>query len=116
MAIAVVAILGRVTLAALFVLAGISKFVDPVAVRAHMEQERVPGSLLYLVAVFEVAAGIALAVGWNVAIAAAALSLFCLCTAFFIHLHLSDRIERTQFVKDIALAGALATIAGGALS
>ena len=110
----IVAIAGRTLLAALFILARVSKFADPKPVRAHMEKERVPGALLYAVVAFEVLAGAALALGWNVTIAAAGLSLFCLATAFLIHFHLSDRHERTQFVKDIALAGGLAAIAAGA--
>ena len=111
-----VAVGGRVALAGLFVLAGIAKLVDPKPVLAHMEQEHVPGFLMYAVVVLELSGGGALLVGWNVKIGAAVLSLFCLATAFFIHLHLSDRVERTQFIKDIALAGGLAMIAAGALS
>jgi putative oxidoreductase len=110
----IAAIAGRIALSALFILAGITKFIDPKPVRTHMEQQHVPGLLLPLVALFEIAAGTALAAGWNVAIAAGALSLFCLSTAFLIHLHLSDRAERTQFIKDIALAGGLAAIAAAA--
>ncbi len=111
-----VAIAGRVALAALFVLAGITKIIDPKPVLAHMEKEHVPGILLYAVIVLELGAGGALLVGWNVQIGAALLSLFCLGTAFLIHLHLSDRVERTQFIKDIALAGSLAILAAGAVS
>ena len=114
--IAAVTVMGRLVLAALFILAGVSKFIDPEPVRSHMEKEGVPGLLLYVVAPFEIVAGIALAAGWELAIAAAALSLFCIATAFLIHLHLSDRVERTQFVKDLALAGGLAVIAARAVS
>ena len=111
-----VVVAGRVALAGLFVLAGVAKLIDPKPVLAHMEQERLPGFLMYAVVVLELGAGGALLVGWNVQIGAAALSLFCLATAFLIHLHLSDRVERTQFVKDIALAGCLAMIAAGAVA
>jgi putative oxidoreductase len=109
----IVSIFGRTLLAALFLLAGVSKFIDPKPVLAHMAQEHVPGFLLYAAALLELAAGAALIAGWNLRFAAAALSVFCLSTAFLIHLHLSNRIERTQFLKDIALAGSLAVIASG---
>jgi len=59
----------------------------------------------------ELAAGIALLLGWQLRYAAGALALFCIATALGIHLDLADRIERTLFLKDIALAGALIFIA-----
>ena len=108
-----VSIAGRTALALLFVLAGIAKFLDPNPFLTHMAKEHVPGFLLYAAAIVEIVAGGALIAGWNVRIAAGALSLFCLSTAFVIHLHLSDRVERTQFVKDIALAGSLAVLSAG---
>ena len=111
----IVLIAGRALLAALFILAGVTKFIDPKPVREHMAQEKVPTFLLPLVALFEVAAGAALLLGFYVTFAAGALSLFCLATAFLIHLHLSNRVERTQFIKDIALAGSLAAIAATAM-
>jgi putative oxidoreductase len=111
----IVLIAGRALLAALFILAGLFKFIDPKPVRAHMEQEKVPTFLLPLVAVLELGAGAALLFGFYVPFAAGALSLFCLATAFLIHLHLRDRVERTQFIKDIALAGSLAAIAAAAM-
>ena len=111
----IVLIAGRALLAALFILAGVFKFIDPKPVRAHMEQEKVPTFLLPLVALLEIGAGSALAAGFYVPFAAGALSLFCLATAFLIHLHLSDRVERTQFIKDIALAGSLAALAATAM-
>ncbi len=111
-----VAVAGRVALATLFVLAGIAKLVDPKPVLAHMEKEHVPGFLMYAVVALELGAGGALLIGWNMQIGAALLSVFCLATAFLIHLHVSDRVERTQFIKDIALAGCLAMIAAGAVS
>jgi putative oxidoreductase len=111
----IVLVAGRALLAALFILAGITKFIDPKPVRTHMAQEKVPTFLLPLVALVEIGAGSALLLGFYVPFAAGALSLFCLATAFMIHLHLSDRVERTQFVKDIALAGSLAAIAATAM-
>ncbi len=116
MPVASIAVLaGRGLLAGLFILAGLSKVLDAKPVLAHMVQERVPRAAFPLVVLLELGAGAALLAGFHVAIAAGALSAFCLATAFFIHLHLSDRVERTQFFKDIALAGSLAVIAAGAM-
>jgi len=43
-----------------------------------------------------------------------ALALFCLATAFGFHLNLADKAERTLFIKDLAIAGALMVIAAHA--
>jgi putative oxidoreductase len=112
----IVYLVGRGLLAALFILAGITKFAGPKPVLAHMKEQHVPGLLLPVVALFEIAAGTALLVGWNAQIAAAALAAFCLATAIVFHRNFADRAERTQFVKDIALAGGLAALAAGVLA
>jgi len=111
-----IALLGRGLLALLFVVAGVTKLAGPKPVLAHMAQEHVPGVLLPVVALFEIAAGGALLVGWMTAPAAAALSLFCIATAVVFHRDFSQRAERTSFAKDLALAGALAFVAASGLS
>jgi putative oxidoreductase len=106
----IVFLVGRGLLAALFILAGVNKLVGPKPVIAHMKEQHVPGFLLPVVALFEIAAGAALLVGWNAQVAAGALAVFCLATAIVFHRNFADRAERTQFVKDIALAGGLAVL------
>jgi putative oxidoreductase len=107
-------LIGRGMLALLFVTAGITKIAGPKPVLAHMAQEGVPGALLPVVALFEIAAGGALLIGWRVGPAAGALGLFCLATALVFHRDFAQRAERTSFAKDLALAGALAFVAAGA--
>ena len=107
----VVALAGRGLVALLFVLAGITKLIGPAPFREHMAQLHVPTALLPAVALFEIGAGTALLMGWYTLIAAGALSLFCIATALIFHRDFGQRAERTQFIKDIALAGALAFIA-----
>jgi putative oxidoreductase len=113
---AIVFLVGRGLVAALFILAGITKFVGPKPVLAHMKEQHVPGFLLPAGALFEIGAGSALLIGWNAQIAAAALAAFCLATAVVFHRNFADRAERTQFVKDIALAGSLAVLATVAMA
>jgi putative oxidoreductase len=115
MPLTIVTISGRVLLAMLFVLAGAVKITGPQLFLAHMAAHRVPASLLPAVAVFELGAGAALLIGWQLPIAAGALAFFCLATAFVFHLNLTDKAERTLFFKDVALAGALIVIAAGAV-
>jgi putative oxidoreductase len=108
---AIAFLVGRGLLAALFILAGLSKIVGPKPVLAHMAQERVPKILLPLVIVLEMGCGTALLLGWYASFAAAILSAFCIATAIVFHRNFAERAARTQFFKDVALAGALAVIA-----
>ena len=105
---------GRALLALLFISAGINKIVGPRPVLDHMRAEHVPVFFFPGVIALELAAGGALLVGWQTMIAAGALSLFCIATAIVFHRNFAQRVERTQFVKDIALAGALAFVASAA--
>ncbi|HEY2070125.1 MAG TPA: DoxX family protein [Rhizomicrobium sp.] len=107
---------GRALLALLFVLAGITKIIGPRPVLDHMRQEHVPVVLLPLVIALEIGAGGALLVGWHTEIAAAVLAAFCLATALVFHRNFAERAERTQFFKDIALAGGLAMLAASLAS
>jgi len=113
---ALIAIAGRGLLALLFVLAGVTKLIGPKPFREHMARLNVPTVLLPAVALFEIGAGAALLLGWYTLFAAGALSLFCVATAIVFHRNFAERAERTQFIKDIALAGALAFVAASAMA
>lgn len=110
----VVTLVGRGLLAALFILAGVAKIAGPQPFLDHMAVHHIPGMLLPLVILLELAAGGALLVGWQLPFAAGALALFCVATAVGFHLDLADKAERTLFIKDLAIAGALMVIAAGA--
>jgi putative oxidoreductase len=102
-------------LAALFILAGVTKIVQPKPALEHMAQGHVPGFLFPAVIGLELCAGIALLIGWKTVIAAAVLSLFGIATAIVFHRNFAIRAERTLFAKDLALAGGLAFVAATAM-
>lgn len=102
---------GRVLIALLFIPAGVVKITGPKPFLAHMAEHRVPGALLPLVILLEIGAGVLVLSGWQARWAALALAAFCVTTAFVFHLDLGDRIERTQFFKDLAIAGGLLALA-----
>jgi putative oxidoreductase len=110
----IVILVGRSLLALLFILAGAAKIIGPQPFLDHMAAHHVPGALLPLVIALELGAGAALLVGWQLPFAAGALALFCVATALGFHLDLADKAERTLFVKDLAIAGALMVIAASA--
>src|SRR6202023_2962310 len=114
MPIALITIVGRTLLALLFILAGAAKIAGPQPFLDHMAAHHIPGVLLPLVILLELGAGAALLMGWRLPFAAGALALFCVATAIVFHLDLTDKAERTLFIKDLALAGALMVIAAGA--
>lgn len=106
-------LVGRGVLAALFILAGVGKIVGPKPFLAHMAQEGVPTFLFPFVILLEIGSGAALLAGFHAMFAAAILSAFCVATALVFHRNFAERAERTQFFKDIALAGALLALAAG---
>ncbi|SEB91855.1 putative oxidoreductase [Rhizobiales bacterium GAS191] len=113
MSITIVTIIGRALLASLFILAGVVKIAGPRPFLDHMAEHHIPGALLPLVILLELSAGTALLIGWRLPFAAGALAVFCVATAFVFHLDLADKAERTLFIKDLAIAGALMVIAAG---
>jgi putative oxidoreductase len=107
----VVATVGRAMLAGLFILAGVAKLLGHAPFLAHMDQFSVPRLTLPAVIALEIGVGAALLMGWHTPITAGVLSAFCVATAVVFHRQLGDRVKRTQFFKDLALAGALAALA-----
>jgi putative oxidoreductase len=103
--------LGRLLIAALFLLAALNKIINTPAVLHHMDVQHVPEDSLPLVIALEVCAGLALLIGWQVRWAALALAGFCLATAILFHLDFSQAVERTMFTKDLAIAGGLLVLA-----
>jgi putative oxidoreductase len=98
-------------LAALFILEGWSKISGYQAAGAYMDRYGVPGALLPAVIALELGGGLAIAVGWQTRIAAAALAAFCVAAAVLFHSQLFDRGQLIQFEKDLAIAGGLLVLA-----
>jgi putative oxidoreductase len=107
----ILGVLGRGLIASLFVLAGLAKLFGPGPFLEHMRQFRVPAPLLAGVILLELGAGAAVLAGWNLRWSAGTLSAFCLLTALVFHADLKNKVERTAFLKDLALCGGLLTIA-----
>jgi putative oxidoreductase len=106
--------LGRLLLAALFVLEGWSKLRGYEAAAAYMDRYGVPSALLPAAIALELGGGALIAVGWQARIAALALGAFCVAAAVLFHGNLADRVHLLHFEKDLAIAGGLLvlTVAG----
>ena len=124
----------RILLSVMFIMAGFSKLVDPSQTAGMISGAGLPAAtaLAYLAGIFELAAGLAILVGFQTRIAAIALAAFCIFTALVFH---SGAINIPSFSpeanglltvfnglimwKNIALAGgflALAAAGAGAWS
>ena len=112
-------VVGRVMLAHIFFLAGISKITGYAGTQGYMEAMGVPGGLLPLVILVEIVGGLAMIVGWQTRWAALGLAGFTLVAAFLFHFNLADQMQSILFMKNISVAGGLLLLAAygpGALS
>ena len=109
----------RILLSHIFILAGINKISGYAGTQGYMESMGVPGMLLPLVIILEVAGGLAILVGWQTRIAAYALAGFTVVAAVLFHGNLGEQMQMILFMKNLAMTGGLLLLAvhgAGALS
>lgn len=107
---AIAAFFGRLMLAALFVLAGIPKIIDPSGAAAMLESANLPASLAMPTGVFEVVAGLLLALGFMTRLVSILLAGFVLLTTFFFHNQFGDPMQAAMALKNVAIAGGLLVV------
>jgi putative oxidoreductase len=98
-------ITGRILLASLFLLSGLSKLGAYGATAAYMSSAGVPAALLPVVIATEVLGSLAILLGWRTRVAAAVLAGFSLLTAFLFHNNFGDQIQMIMFLKNVSIAG-----------
>ena len=118
---AFVPLIGRILIAAIFLLSGASKLAAPAGTIGYIQAAGLPlPSAAYAIAVAtELGAGLLLVLGYRTRIVAAWLALFSIATAFGFHHDLADQNQFTHFFKNIAMAGGLLQVVafgGGRLS
>ncbi|MCS3527683.1 DoxX family protein [Acinetobacter johnsonii] len=101
---AVLALIARVLMAYIFLVAGWGKISAYSATVGYMESMGVPGALLPLTILVEFGGGLALLFGFQARFAAFGLGLFSVITAFIFHEGAEDSIN---FMKNFAIAGGL---------
>ncbi|WP_166359727.1 DoxX family protein [Pseudomonas akapageensis] len=106
---ATAALVGRVSLSAIFILSGISKLSAPAAMIGYIGSVGLPFPQLALVLaiVIEIAGGIALIAGYRTRTVALGLAVFSVITALAFHNNLGDQNQFIHFFKNIAMAGGL---------
>jgi len=112
-------LVSRILLAALFILAALGKISGYSATAAFMTSMGVPGALLPLVIVGELAGGVLILVGWQTRLVAVGLAAFTLVAGAIFHGNIADQNHLQHLLKNIAIVGgflALAAHGAGALS
>ena len=104
-------VIARIMLAHLFLIAGWQKIGGYEGTQGYMESVGVPGMLLPLVVLLELGAGLAIIIGWQTKLAAAALALFTIASAVLFHHNFSDQMQTIMFMKNIAISGGLMLLA-----
>ncbi len=97
---------GRVLLATMFFMAGLTKITGYAGTQGYMEAMGVPGMLLPLVIILEVFGGLAIMLGFKTRLVAFALAGFSIISAVLFHADFSDQMQMTMFMKNISIAGA----------
>lgn len=104
---AVVSLLGRILLSAIFILAGVQKITGYEGTLGYMQSFGMPGVLLPLVIFAELGGGLAILLGVLSRWAALGLAIFCLVSAGIFHSNFADQIQMVLFLKNLAMAGGL---------
>lgn len=104
-----VATVGRLLLAAIFLISGFGKLTAAAGTIGYIAQAGLPmPTLAYAVALLvELGGGLLLVVGYQARLVAAALAVFSLSTAVAFHGDFGDQNQMIHFLKNIAIAGGL---------
>jgi putative oxidoreductase len=105
----VVPFVGRILVAAIFILSGFGKIAAPAATQGYIAAMGLPAPVLAYIAsiAIELGGGLLLLAGYRTKLVAAALALFSIVTAFIFHHALADQNQMIHFLKNFAMAGGL---------
>ena len=98
---------GRLLLSALFIVSGLGKITAYSGTAAYMSSLGVPGALLPLAIVTEIAGAAAIILGWRTRVVAFLLAGYSLLTAIIFHSNFGDQIQMVMFLKNVSIAGGL---------
>ena len=97
--------IGRLLLAMMFLMSGLSKIGNFAGTQGYMDAMGVPGALLPLAIALEVLGGLAIIIGWQTKIMSVALAGFCVVSAALFHNDFSNQSEMIMFMKNVTIAG-----------
>jgi putative oxidoreductase len=103
----IAAVIGRILLAIIFIVSGATKLMNVAATESMITGVGMPGGLAIPTGLFELIAGICIALGLMTRIASILLAGFTLLAAILYHNRLNDPMQSAMFLKDLAIAGGL---------
>jgi len=104
----IAAVIGRILLGAMFIISGLQKIAAPGATASYIESTTtLPGSLALPTGIFELIAGVLLAIGLMSRLVSIVLAVFVALTIMFFHNAFTDPMQATQALKNVALIGGL---------
>ena len=103
----IAAVIGRLLLAVMFVVSGLQKIADPGPTAQMLAATNLPGNLALPTGVFELVAGLLLAIGLMTRLVAIVLFVFVGLTIFFFHNEFADPLQGTLALKNAAIMGGL---------
>ena len=109
----------RILLAILFIVAGLGKLGNVEGFGAYMASGGIPAFLAWPVVLFEIAAGVAILIGFVTRPVALALGAFCIVSGVLYHFDPADQMQMNSLMKNLGLAGGyllLAVTGAGSLS
>ena len=108
---AIAELLGRILLAAIFLLSGAAKLAMPDQMAGMMQAAGVPPALAMPAGICEVIGGLAIVAGYQTRLVSLLLAIFCLAAGVLFHFKPADPIQLTMFLKNVAMAGAFLILA-----
>jgi putative oxidoreductase len=103
----IAALIGRILLAVIFIVSGIGKIIDPAPVAVMMVPAGLPGNMALGVGIFELVAGLLLAIGLMTRLVSFVLFLFVGATILFFHNALADPTQQVNALKNLAIMGGM---------
>jgi putative oxidoreductase len=107
----IAAVIGRLLIGLLFIFSGFGKIIDPAATASYITSATtLPGSLALPTGIFEVVAGVLLAIGLMTRLVAILLAGFVALTIFFFHNQFADPAQQPVILQHFALIGGLLAV------
>jgi putative oxidoreductase len=103
----IAAIVGRMLLAIIFIVSGAGKMMDPAGTAQALAGVGLPGRFAIPAGIFELVAGLMLAVGFMVRLVALLLIVFTALTIMFFHHEFTDPVQGVMALKNLAIMGGL---------
>ncbi|HVR89790.1 MAG TPA: DoxX family protein [Novosphingobium sp.] len=103
----IAAVIGRILLAAIFLVSGAGKILDPAGTEAMMTGAGLPAGFAIPTGIFEILAGLCLAIGLMTRLTAVLLFGFVALATLLFHNRINEPLQMAMALKNLAIMGGL---------